>query len=103
MPSLAVNSNNVILVGFSGSNPNNYISALYSGVRADGATLIPPVMCQAGTTYDDGTFPAWGDYSFTSVDPTDNRTLWTIQGFVSNTGYRGSPWADWITSITTSP
>ncbi len=81
MPSLAVNSNNVILVGFSGSNPNNYISALFSGVRADGATILPPIVTQSGNAYFTG---SWGDYSFTTVDPTDNRTLWTIQGFANN-------------------
>ncbi len=98
MPSLAVNSNNVILVGFSGSSPNNYISALYSGVRADGTTILPPIVTQSGNAYFTG---SWGDYSFTTVDPTNNRTLWTIQVFANNVS--PYPWGDWIVSALPSP
>jgi putative Ig domain-containing protein len=31
----------------------------------------------------------WGDYSFTSVDPSDDMTMWTIQEFTSSTNNYG--------------
>jgi hypothetical protein len=31
----------------------------------------------------------WGDYSFTSVDPSDDMTMWTVQEFTSSTNIYG--------------
>ena len=41
----------------------------------------------------------WGDYTATVVDPTDERTLWTIQEFadtpVAGFTFEGSRWSTW--------
>ncbi len=97
-PSLAVNWQNEMLLGFSGSSSNTYISAYYVGRMADGTMLGPPVLIRAGATA--GGNP-WGDYSFATVDPIDNQTFWTVQGFASSVS--PYPWADWVVSVRPGP
>ncbi len=102
MPSLSVNSSNVMLVGFSGSSRSNYISALYSA-RLPGGTMIgAPVLIQAGSTNGYVVNPPgvvrWGDFSYTTVDPNDNQTFWTIQGFATHTTHEYN-WASWIVPV----
>ncbi len=101
MPSLAVNWANVMVVGFSGSSASNYVSAFYSGLKADGTPLAQPVLIQAGSAYYVPPSARWGDYSFTSVDPSDNQTLWTVQSYATSTS--GYFWSDWIVSIRPGP
>ena len=84
-PGIAVNADDAVVVGFSGSDANTFVSSYYAGrVSTDPAgTLSAPQLLKAGAgPYDlvDGNGTnRWGDYSLTSVDPLDDRTLWTIQ------------------------
>ena len=83
MPSLAVNKNGDVVTGFSGSSVNDYIGAYYSGMLASGNSPSPPIRYFAGKDWFGGpfgSFPAWGDYSYTSLDP-DGLTIWTIQEY----------------------
>ncbi len=75
-PSLMVNELGDVLMGFSGSSANSYINAYYS-LKPSGEAASPAICFQLGEGfYED---QRWGDYSYTSLDPTDSQTLWTVQ------------------------
>ena len=76
-PSIAVNCASDILLGFSGSSSNTFISAYYVWRPAAGLVVGPPVLFHAGGGYFDNA--RTGDYSFTTVDPVGSTTFWTGQ------------------------
>lgn len=85
--SIAANANGDVVIGFSGSGDNQFISAYaVTGTTDAGVTTfgIPQVM-QAGAaeyTVDFGSGRVrWGDYSATVVDPLDPNVFWTFQEF----------------------
>jgi hypothetical protein len=68
--------------GFVGAGMTGRLATYATGVM-DAVTLL-----QGGTaTYAPTTDPVerWGDYSYTSVDPTDDMTMWTVQEYVTDT------------------
>jgi hypothetical protein len=79
-PSIAVNCASDILLGFSGSSSTNHIGAYYVWRPAFGTINEPPIRFypenQGGGYFNGDRF---GDYSFTTVDPIDSTTFWTIQ------------------------
>jgi len=82
-PSISANSSGDILIGFSGSGVNDYISAYFWGKLNNGAALPNPVPYFAGKDYYPGSdtpFFRWGDYSYTSPDP-DGVRIWTVQEY----------------------
>jgi len=88
-PSIAVNRNNDVLVGYSRFSANQYASANYS-FRASTdtvGTLRPEVLLKAGEGVYFKTFGyglnRWGDYSATQVDPLNDRDFWTIQEYAA--------------------
>ena len=98
VPSLMVNSAGDVLAGFSGSSTNVYISAYYDWHLANGSTLAMPVSVQAGSAnWDNPT--QWGDYSATMLDPSDERTFWTVQAYTDSSQHRAQPWATVIGRI----
>jgi hypothetical protein len=78
-PSLMVNSHHDVVVGFSGSSELSFVSAYYSGRRAGCTAMESPVLIKAGEEYYD--LERWGDYSYTSLDPSDGLTIWTVQEY----------------------
>src|SRR6202030_3855330 len=52
-----------------------------------GTVNAPTLFTASSTSYNpsDGNPHRWGDYSFTSVDPDDDMTMWTVQEFCDNT------------------
>ncbi len=103
MPSLAVNSSGDMLVGFSRTSANDYVSAYYSGKLYTGASPTNPIRYIAGKDWFgslDSPEAAWGDYSHTSLDP-DGNTIWTIQEY-AETRYDSSfnAWGTWIVAVT---
>lgn len=99
-PSLDVNVNNDMLIGFSMSGPNNYASAEYAlHLSTDAAgTLETPNLFKAGIAGYFKTYGAgrnrWGDYSGTAFDPVDN-SFWTFQEWANT----GNNWATQIAHI----
>ena len=109
-PSLAVNKNNDVLLGFSNFESDDLADAGYTfrlGTDAAG-TMRDPVIFKEGEDYYAKTFGGtrnrWGDYSHTVVDPVNDRDLWTIQQYaqprtvqdnqqVSNNSRWGTWWA----------
>lgn len=78
-PSLTVNIENDVLIGYSRTSTSQFVSANYAARDASDplGTLREDTLYKVGSApYDAG---RWGDYSNTVVDPVDNRTMWTIQ------------------------
>ena len=42
----------------------------------------------------------WGDYSYTSLDPNDDMTMWTIQEYATSTS---NIWGTWISQLIAPP
>jgi hypothetical protein len=86
-PSIAVNRNGDIAIGFSGSSPTEFPGAYYTArLSSDAAGFTEPVgVLRAGDgPYSKaltGTDSRWGDFSATMVDPSDDFTFWTLQEY----------------------
>ena len=79
-PSLMVNCAGDLVASFSGSNATNYIGAFYGWRSATGASnSAVPRLIQAGLV--GYPYYRWGDYSATTLDPTDQLTFWTVQEY----------------------
>ena len=77
-PSLMVNCAGDMVAGFSGSTATNYVSAFYTWRLSSGAVLGQPGVIQAGTSSSPNRA---GDYSATTLDPTDDWSFWTVQEY----------------------
>ena len=108
-PSIAANTNGTIVIGYNGSSLSSYVSCYaVVGQTVNGVTTFGSrLLLKAGTaSYQDmpGVDPSqynsrWGDYSATSVDPSDPTTFWTIQMYPSGPAI----WSTRITQILTVP
>jgi hypothetical protein len=98
-PSLTVNCAGDMVAGFSGSSATNYIGAFYTWRLANGSALANPRVLQAGT-HKNGS-PRWGDYSATTLDPTDDWSFWTVQEYAGST--RFNSWVTVIAKIRPNP
>ena len=82
-PSLTVNKAGDMVTGFSASRSNSFIGARYSYRAVNGTTPSGALMLSPGH----GAFlgsSRWGDYSYTTVDPVDNLTMWTVQQYADD-------------------
>ncbi len=103
--SIAVNPFGDVVIGFSGSGENQYISAyaVLGQTDENGITTFgEPLLLQEGVdTYrrvaNDRN--RWGDYSATVLDPDDPFTFWTFQEFVSDK----NEWSVQITQLHVVP
>ena len=88
-PSIAANEFGDVVIGFSRSGLDEFVSAYaVVGDTISGLTEFgDPILLQAGVAnyfQDFGTgLNRWGDYSATTLDPTDPFRFWTIQEWVS--------------------
>lgn len=81
-PSIAVNADDDVLIGYSRTSDAQYVSADYAARDATDppGTLRGDHVYKAGeTVYENGDPARWGDYSNTVVDPVDDLSMWTIQ------------------------
>jgi hypothetical protein len=97
MPSIAVNANGDVALGFSASHSGMYAGAWFTGRLSTDPSgdMGPPAEYKKGAaSYNQsgGGTNRWGDYSVTSIDPNDDLTFWTIQEYAKNNG-------DWGTNI----
>src|SRR5437588_1431897 len=86
IPSVVVSGQGHAAFGFSTAGPGYRINAATTGrLITDplNAVNAPTLFTSSGSSYSpsDGSPHRWGDYSFTSVDPDDDMTMWTIQEF----------------------
>lgn len=95
MPSIMVSGQGHAALGATIAGANENINAATAGRLAGdplGTLRAPVVLTNSNSTYnparntgnDDG-YRRWGDYSYTSLDPCDDMTLWTIQEFCNAT------------------
>lgn len=104
-PSIAVNSNGDIVIGFSASGASTYASAYaVTGKFASGSTTFgTPILLKAGVASyvqtDGSGRNRWGDYSATVVDPSNSSVFWTFQEWASAT----NTWSTQITQISFAP
>jgi hypothetical protein len=105
VPSVNVNAQGAMRVGYSGSKATEFIGAYWSG-RAPGDAAgftTAPQLIKAGeaayTRLDGSGRNRWGDFSYTTIDPVDDVTIWTIQEYAEN-GPAGNVWGTWIISET---
>jgi hypothetical protein len=84
-PSIAVKQDNVAAIGFSGSSTTEYASAYYTVVWPSTGLADPVSLLKAGQAPYAKTLSGpsvrWGDFSATSVDPSDDNTFWTLQEY----------------------
>lgn len=88
-PSIAANTNGVVVIACNGCGLNTYISAYaFGGLTVNGVTTFgnPVLLASGSVNYHDlneqsgvADQSRWGDYSAVSVDPTDPTRFWTIQ------------------------
>jgi hypothetical protein len=104
-PSIAANTNGTVVIACNGSSIQNYVSCYATvGQTVNGVTTFGGlILLQSGTdsyqnTDTTGT-SRWGDYSATSVDPSDATQFWTIQMYPSGP----ATWSTQITQILTGP
>src|SRR5439155_813168 len=101
MPSLMVSGQGHMALGCSGSNSNEFIGAYSCGRLATDPLGSMQTILQlkaGGASYKrlDGTINRFGDYSYTSLDPNDDMTLWTIQEYATSTA---NIWGTWISQL----
>ena len=92
-PSIAVNKNNDVIVGFSEFQSNDYADAGYAVHLAGDATgtMRDPVTLKDGEGNYFKTFSGptgrnrWGDYSMAEVDPSDDTGLWLSEEYAQPT------------------
>ncbi len=101
-PSIMVNQYGHLAMGFSGSDANNYIGAYYTGRIA----TDPPGEMAAPVRYRAGAAPSnfidnvgrnrWGDYSLTTLDPSNQTDMWTLQAYA----HAASTWGTTFAKLT---
>lgn len=85
MGSIMVSGQGHAAMGFTAAGPSSYLNAATTGRLASDpvGTMGTPIKFTASSaSYNpsDNSDPhRWGDYSYTSLDPDDDMTLWTIQ------------------------
>jgi hypothetical protein len=93
IPSVNISGQGHVAMGFTVAGTNERINAGTVGRYAtdvSGAMQTPALYTSSTTAYNPTSDPGgtggrrWGDYSFTSVDPNDDMTMWTIQEFCSS-------------------
>jgi hypothetical protein len=109
-PSIAVNSTNDVLIGYSRFSSQQYPSANYSFRDASDApgTLRDDRVLKAGDapyfkTDIGGTTNFWGHYSATAVDPANDSTLWTVQEYAAAPSGGVDRWGTWWGRIFVAP
>ena len=96
MPTVTVSGQGHAAIGFSTAGTAFRADAATNGrLRTDllGTTGAPALYTASSTAYNPPSDPGpprrWGDYSFTSLDPKDDMTMWTIQEFCDATNSYG--------------
>lgn len=104
-PSIAVNDFGDVVIGFSGGDPDTFMSTYFvAGQTTGGVTTFGDItLSKAGVAdyerLDGSGRNRWGDYSATVLDPNDPRSFWTFQEFASST----DQWSIQVTQVVFVP
>jgi hypothetical protein len=102
-----VNGQGHAVMGFSGSKSTEYVGAYTCGRLAGDAlgTMGAITLIKSGDAsyqrLDGNGFNRWGDYSYTSLDPNDDMSIWTIQEYASNVST--NIWGTWTAQLLAPP
>jgi hypothetical protein len=108
-PSIAVNASNDVMVGFSRFSGSQFASANYAMRYATDAasTMRDNIIFKAGEApyfKDYGTGNnRWGDYTTTTIDPTNDLDFWTLQEYASVATGGTDRWATQWAKLCISP
>jgi hypothetical protein len=116
-PSIAVNRFGTMVIGYNGSGPGTHITCYavvgqtWNGVTSFGTPIVLQTSAidyhdlyeQLAEAFGETATSRWGDYSATSVDPSDPTRFWTIQSYAVDDPNNGSVWATQITELITAP
>jgi hypothetical protein len=92
MGTIMVSGQGHAAMGFTKAGPNSFLDAATTGrlIGDASGTMGTPVTYTTSTSAynpSDGSTPhRWGDYSYTSLDPSDDLTMWTIQEWCQSSG-----------------
>jgi hypothetical protein len=98
-PSIMVNVEDHTVMGFCGVTLSETVGTYYAGrLSTDPAgSMSSPVLLKSGETIynalDNQGRNRWGDYSYTTLDPIDETTMWTIAEYASTPL---NNWGTWI-------
>jgi len=88
IPSIMVSGQGHAAIGASAAGATQYVNGVAAGRFASdpaGELHAPLLFTASATPYnppaDPGPVRRWGDYAFTSLDPNDDMTMWTIQEY----------------------
>ncbi len=106
-PSIAVNANSDVLLGFSVFSATTFAGGGYVFRDAADAvgTMRDPVTFKAGEAIYvkrfSGSRNRWGDYSSTVVDPVNDTDFWTIQEYASSPNFPDGDnrWGTWWAKV----
>lgn len=104
-PSLVVSGQGSVVMGMTGSKSTEFMAMYTCGRYASDptGTMGTPTLVKAGeakyTVTFSGTRNRWGDYSFTSLDPNDDMSMWTIQEYARTPVGTQDIWGTWISRM----
>ncbi len=93
MPSLSLDDNGNMAIGYSASSSSIYPAILYAGrLRSDSLNTLAQgeSTLVAGGGHQTNSSGRWGDYSAMSIDPVDGCTFWYTQEYYPTSG--NAPW-----------
>jgi len=102
-PSLAVSGQGHVVMACSGVRGTEYVGAYHVGRLAEDAagSMGAPELFKAGEAayqqLDSIGRNRWGDYSFTSLDPVDDMTMWTLQEYAESVA--ANRWGTWVAEL----
>jgi uncharacterized protein (TIGR03437 family) len=104
-PSIAVNRNNDVLIGFNRFSTLQHVSANFAfraGTDPAGQFQLEEAYKPGEAPYQRGTRRnRWGDYSAAQVDPVDDLSLWTVQSYAAAQTANGtSRFGTWWAQVT---
>ncbi|MCL4544682.1 MAG: carboxypeptidase-like regulatory domain-containing protein [Chloroflexi bacterium] len=104
MGTVTVSGQDIVALGASEANVSTYVEGgITERFPSDPANTMRSFAVYLNSTHDlysDAAFNPypynrWGDYSFTSLDPCDDMTMWTVQEYVAGTESGGIPPVHW--------
>jgi hypothetical protein len=118
-PSIMVNGQGGAAMGFATTSQNRFLGAAITGrLAADPpGTMRPVQVLKEGeaayaclSSFDSSALlkmaVIWGDYSYTSLDPTDDTTFWTHQPYAATPTFpqvECGNWGTWIARLALPP
>lgn len=109
-PSIMPSGQGHVVMGFSGVRSDEFVGGYFTG-RLSGdptGTMGSNVLFKAGEgayNRNDGSGRnRWGDYSYTSLDPNDDMSLWTVQEYaLPPASASDSRWGTWVAKTLAPP